>query len=96
MDNAKLHLNAKPALVISARDIRINLRSGVASVALPKYWIKSVVTLTDAKTGKVLGVAKVYGRTSSRILGNPRQLANFISRGTAKWINHSRLPPVAK
>jgi len=90
VDNAKLRLGAKPALIVSVRDLRVTLRKGIMSVALPKAWVESIVTLADAKTGKVIGVAKVYGRTSSRILGNSRHLANFISRGTAKWITQVR------
>ena len=91
VDNAELHLNVTPCLVISVRDLRVQLRKGFMSVALPKAWVESIVTLTDAQTGNVLGEAKVYGRTSSRILGTPRHLANFVSRGTAKWINKVRL-----
>lgn len=92
VDDAKLHLGAAPALVASVKDVRVKQRKGAIGVAIPKSDVTSTVTLSDAKTGKVLGVATVYDHTSSRIHGNPRQLANFICRGTAKWINESRKP----
>jgi len=96
VDNAGLRLNTQPALTVSVRDIRVTLRKGFMSVALPKAWVESIVTLSDAKTGAALGEAKVYGSTTSRILGSPRHLGNFISRGTAKWITETREPPGEK
>ena len=58
--------------------------------SLPRVAVEGVVTLADAQTGQTLGSAKLFGHTSSLILGTPRQLANFICRGTAKWVNESR------
>ena len=92
VDDAELQLGAKPTLVASVSDVRVKQRKGVVGVAVPKAEVTSTVTLSDGETGKVLGVAMVYDHTSSRLLGNPRQLANFICRGTAKWINESRKP----
>jgi len=92
VDDAKLALGAKPTLVASVKDVRVKQRKGVVGAALPKAEVTSTVTLSDGETGKVLGVATVYDHTSSRLLGKPRQLANFICRGTAKWINESRKP----
>lgn len=90
VDDAEIHLGVTPALVVSVKDVRVKQRKGAVGVAMPNAEITATVTLSDAQTGNVLGVATVYDHTSSRILGNPRQLANFIGRGTAKWINESR------
>jgi len=92
VDDAKLTLGARPTLVASVSDVRVKKRKGFVGVAVPKADVTSTVTLSDGATGKVLGVAMVYDHTSSRLFGNPRQLANFICRGTAKWINESRKP----
>ena len=92
VDDAKLQPGATPTLVVTVKDVRVTQRHGIIGVALPQVDVESTVTFTDAQTGKVLGVASVYGHTSSRVLGNARQLANFIGRGTAKWINENRAP----
>ncbi len=90
VDDANLHLDITPVLVVSVRDVRVKQRTGLVGGLLPKAEVESTVTLTDAQTGDILGVATIYDHTTSRILGNARQLANFICRGTAKWINESR------
>ena len=90
VNDAKLQAGAAPALLVTVRDIKVIQRHGVIGTALPQAEVVSVVTLADAGSGKMLGVAKVYGHTSSRVLRNPRQLANFICRGTAKWISEKR------
>ena len=93
VDDANLHLDAVPALVVSVRDIIVKKRQGLVGGLLPQVEVESTVTLTDAQTGEILGVATVYDHTSSRVLGSARQLANFICRGTASWINErSQLP----
>jgi len=92
VDDAKIHLGATPALSISVRDVRVTKRHGLVSVALPKVEVTAVVTLSDALTGQALASANVSGHTSSLVLGTPRQLANFLGRGTAKWINEKRQP----
>lgn len=90
VDDAELTPGASPTLLISVADVWVDKRHGVVSVALPKCYVESIVTLADAATGKVLGTAKVHGDTSSRVLTTPRQLTNFICRGTGKWINAKR------
>ena len=89
VDDAGLQLNAKPAVVVSVVDLRVKQRTGFAGVALPKAEVEAIVTLTDGETGKVVGAAKVFDHTTSRVLGDARQMANFICRGTAKWIHEN-------
>ena len=91
VDDAMLQLNATPALVVSVRDVRVTKKHGAMATAFPRVAIESKVTLTDGATGRVLGVATVSGHTSSLVLGDARQLANFICRGAALWIHESRL-----
>jgi len=86
VNDAKLQPGATPTLLITVRDVHVTQRTGVLGVLLPNVQVTSVVTLADAQTGQVLGVANVSGHTSSRVLGSARQLANFIGRGTGKWI----------
>lgn len=88
--DASLRLGATPTITIAVRDVRVIQRQGAIGTVFPNVEVESTVTLADAKTGKVLGVATVFGHTSSRVLGTARQLANFIGRGTAKWISESR------
>ena len=89
VDDAGLQLNAKPAIVVSVVDVRVKQRTGFVGVAMPKAEVEAIVTLTDAETGEVIGTAKVSDHTTSRVLGDGRQMANFICRGTAKWIREN-------
>ena len=89
VDDAGLQLNAKPAIVVSVVDLRVKQRTGFVGVAMPKAEVEAIVTLTDGQTGEVIGAAKVFDHTTSRVLGDARQMANFICRGTAKWIREN-------
>ena len=86
VNDAKLQPGATPTQLITVRDVHVTQRTGILGVVLPNVQVTSVVTFADAQTGQVLGVANVSGHTSSRVLGSERQLANFIGRGTGKWI----------
>jgi len=85
-DDTHLVPGASPAVLISVKNIKVTKREGVVGVALPKIDVIAEVTLTDADKGTLLGTATVSGKTGSRTVGNPMQMASIIARATAKWI----------
>jgi len=90
-DDAQLTYYGRPAMVVNMENVKVIKRTGVGGLALPKVEVWATVSLVDAASGEELGQAEVAGTTGSRVAANEMQLASILSRGTAKWINESKL-----